>query len=193
MPWEKSYKETDVLERAMLAFWARGYEATSINDLVEVTGINRGSLYAAFDDKHGLFTQALRHYDRVHRQDYLTRLAARHGPKDAILTAFQDAARNIGRGAKPAGCLLVNTALELSPHDPEIRQFVGGSLKAVEDFFCSMIEAGQEDGSVKSTLSARKTAQALMGLFLGLRVLTRSSANRQALDAVTEQARTMLS
>ena len=92
MPWEKSYKETDVLERAMLAFWARGYEATSINDLVEATGINRGSIYAAFDDKHGLFTQALQHYDRVHRQDYLNRLAENHGPKDAILTAFKDAA-----------------------------------------------------------------------------------------------------
>lgn len=193
MPWEKSYKETDVLERAMLAFWARGYEATSINDLVEATGINRGSIYAAFDDKHGLFTQALQHYDRVHRQDYLNRLAANHGPKDAILTAFKDAARNTGRGAKPAGCLLVNTALELSPHDPEIRRFVGGSLKAVEDFFCSMVEAGQEDGSIKPALPPRETAQALLGLFLGLRVLTRSSPNRRALDAVAEQAHAMLS
>ncbi|MGI9452457.1 MAG: TetR/AcrR family transcriptional regulator, partial [Geminicoccaceae bacterium] len=51
MPWDKQYDEADVLDRAMAAFWANGYEATSINDLVAATGINRGSIYAAFEDK----------------------------------------------------------------------------------------------------------------------------------------------
>ena len=89
MPWEKQYDETDVLERAMKAFWARGYEATSINDLVAATGINRGSLYAGFTDKRGLFMRALDHYDREHRQAFLSALQRNYAPRDAILAAFR--------------------------------------------------------------------------------------------------------
>ncbi len=90
MPWEKSYNEIDVLERAMHAFWARGYEATSMEDLVAATGINRGSIYAAYTNKHALFMHALRHYDKIHRADHLARIAEQHAPKDAILAAFDD-------------------------------------------------------------------------------------------------------
>ncbi|MCP4983221.1 MAG: helix-turn-helix transcriptional regulator, partial [Gammaproteobacteria bacterium] len=65
MPWQKNYNETNVLEKAMYTFWAHGYEATSMNDLVKATGINRGSIYNAFPNKHALFMSALTHYDRV--------------------------------------------------------------------------------------------------------------------------------
>ena len=65
MPWEKQYSEADVLERAMHAFWANSYEATSVADLVEATGISRGSIYAAYADKRGLFLEALKHYEEA--------------------------------------------------------------------------------------------------------------------------------
>ena len=192
MPWEKSYDNTDVLERAMHAFWAHGYEGTSMNDLVEATGINRGSIYAAYTSKHTLFMEALRHYDRVYRKEFLEAIERDHGPKDAILTAFDEAARQRGTREVPGGCLIVNSVLELSPHDPDVRDFVDASLREVEAFFASRIRAAQRQGTVPSELDERKTAQALLGLFLGLRVLTRSQPRRAALDAITSQARVML-
>jgi len=192
MPWEKSYDETEVLERAMNAFWARGYEATSMSDLVKATGINRGSIYAAYADKHDLFLQALCHYDKVHRQEFLDRISRKHTPKDAIISVFKEAARNTGRGNRPGGCLLVNSALELSPHDPEVREFVDASLRAVEDFFSNRIEAAKADGTVRKSLASREAAQALLGFFLGLRVLTRSNSRRAAIKAIISQARTIL-
>ncbi|MEX3007428.1 TetR/AcrR family transcriptional regulator [Hoeflea sp. TYP-13] len=192
MPWEKSYSDADVLERAMRAFWTRGYEATSMSDLVAATGINRGSIYAAYTNKHRLFIEALRHYDRVHRAEFLTRIGEENSPREAILAAFESAARGTGSDGSPAGCLLVNTALELSPHDEEVRDFVDAALRQVEDFFFDNIEAAQRDGTVNKTIDARPAAQALLGLFLGLRVLTRSKPRRQAIDAITSQARTML-
>ncbi len=192
MPWEKRYDETDVLERAMQAFWARGYEATSMRDLVDATGINRGSIYTAYTSKHALFMQALRHYDKIHRADYLDRIADQYAPKEAILAAFDGAAKQTGRKGAPAGCLLVNTVLELSPHDGEARDFVDGCLKAVEDFFCARIIAAQQQGTIASPVPPRKTAQALLGLFLGLRVLTRGKPHKAAIDAITSQARMML-
>lgn len=71
MPWEKQFDVDDALTKAMHAFWARGYEATSIRDLVDRMGINRGSIYATFGDKRSLFIQALRHYDTRHREAWL--------------------------------------------------------------------------------------------------------------------------
>lgn len=192
MPWEKAYDETAVLEQAMRAFWAHGYEATSMSDLVEATGINRGSIYAAFTDKRTLFLRALHHYDRVHRESYLERIAARHAPREAILETFAGAAQGTGRDGNPAGCLLVNTALEVSPHDAAVRAVVSACVGQVEAFFFRMIEAAKKDGSVRKSLPSRRTAQALLGLFLGLRVLARSGAERGAVNAILSQARRML-
>ncbi|MCP4317234.1 MAG: TetR/AcrR family transcriptional regulator [Hyphomicrobiales bacterium] len=192
MPWEKAYNESEVLERAMHAFWRHGYEATSMSDLVAATGINRGSIYAAYTNKHRLFLEALRHYDRVHRAEFLTRVTLENSPKEAILTAFESAARGTGADGSPPGCLLVNTALELSPHDDEVRDFVDEALKQVEAFFFDNIEAAKRSGSVNRSLPARPTAQALLGLFLGLRVLARSKPRNNAINAITSQARAML-
>ena len=192
MPWEKSFEEREVLERAMRAFWARGYEATSMSDLVEATGIQRGSIYAAFESKRALFLRVLRQYDETYRADYLAETARRYAPKDAIIETFKGASRNTGRSGTPAGCLLVNSALELSPHDPEIRDFIDGCLREVEDFFCSCIKAAQREGTIVQSLAPRPTAQALLGLFLGLRVLTRGKPRKASLEAIIEQARAML-
>ena len=191
MPWEKSYQDAEVLDRAMRAFWARGYEATSMADLVEATGINRGSIYSAFDDKRGLFLRALQHYDTKHRAEFLSDIARNHDPKDAIIATFRKAAERKAKG--PSGCLLVNTALELSPHDPEIAAFVGSRLREVEDFFCQCITSAQDQGSVRAELNPRTTAQALLGLFLGLRVLSRATPGQDAIQTLIKQAEQMLS
>jgi len=192
MPWEKGYDETEVLERAMHAFWARGYEATSMSDLVAATGINRGSIYAAFTGKRELFLRALKHYDQVHRADHLARIAESLKPKEAILAAFEDAARQTGKDGTPGGCLVVNTVLELSPHDAEVRDLVDRCLREVEDFFFDRIEAARKDGTVSRATAARETAQALLGLFLGLRVLTRGKRRTDAVQAVVRQAQALL-
>jgi len=71
VPWEKRYNEEEVLDRATALFWDRGYEATSISDLVAETGLNRGSLYSAFADKRTLFIRSLQHYDKHYRCDFL--------------------------------------------------------------------------------------------------------------------------
>ena len=192
MPWEKNYNETDVLDRAMRAFWAHGYEATSMHDLVEATGINRGSIYAAYTNKHTLFMEALRHYDKIHRAAPLNHISQSHTPRDAIIAAFEGACNATSANGAPGGCLLVNTVLELSPHDAEVREFVDCCINEVEDFFFSNIEAGKRDGTVKTPDTSRETAKALLGLFLGVRVLTRGKPCKTTLEAITSQARMML-
>ena len=192
MPWQKQYDEADVLNRAMEAFWARGYEATSITDLVAVTGINRGSLYNAFTDKRTLFLRAIEHYDKQHRRDFLAAVAQDHPPREAVLAAFEQVVESAKNGRNRKGCLLVNTALELSPHDREIEKVVKASLEEVEAFFRSMIEAAQEQGTIRPDIPAAETAQLLFGLFLGLRVITRCRPDTSLMNLIVKQAGALL-
>lgn len=192
MPWKKKYNETELLDSAMLAFWRHGYEGTSIQDLADATGINRGAIYAEFTSKRALFMRALRHYERIYREQHLKRVSETHAPRDAIVEALLGAARGPGDGDRPVGCLLVNSALDLSSRDPDIRLLVRQSLQAVEQFFLTRIEAGQQSGEISRETDSRATAQALLGLFLGLRVLSRSEANPAAIAGIVDHARAML-
>lgn len=192
MPWEKSYDEAEVLERAMTAFWAHGYEGTSIADLVAVTGINRASLYSSFQGKRSLFVAALKLYDRRHRSDFLYDLARQNDARETILAVFESAARPAEERGLPPGCLLVNTALELSPHDAEIGELVRSSLGEVEHFFAEMIDRARYEGSVPQTVDPAETARALLGLFMGLRVAARAGCEPATLSAITAQAEAML-
>ena len=140
MPWDKQFNTDDVLVKAMNAFWARGYESTSMQDLVACMGINRGSLYATFGGKRSLFIQALRRYDETHRAATVASLRKLDSPRQAIMAVFAGAiAAAIDNGSRD-GCLLINTALELSPHDEEISAFVSDCLTDMENFFRDMVE-----------------------------------------------------
>ena len=86
------------------------------------------------------------------------------------------------------GCLLVNTALELSPHDPEISEIVREGLAEMEGFFRRMVAKGQTAGEIPAGLNAAETARALLGLFIGLRVLSRSRPEKALLRAIARQA-----
>jgi len=120
VPWEKQFDVDEVLDKAMRIFWNRGYEATSMQDLVDSTGINRGSLYSTYRDKHALFLAALRRYAETIHHRLLVDLESTYGPREAIRQSFLAFAEKMSEGGN-CGCFLTNTALELAAHDPEAR------------------------------------------------------------------------
>ena len=188
MPWEKQFNTDDALMKAMEAFWARGYEATSVQDLVDCMGVNRGSLYATFGDKHSIFVEALRRYDAIHREAWIAGLAKSTSPRKAIIGAFEEAiAAAVERGSRD-GCLLVNTALELSPHDEEVAEIVSHGLAEMEGFFREMIEEGQRQGEIDQSVHSVDTARSLLSLFIGLRVLSRSRPEAELLRSIAKHA-----
>ncbi len=192
MPWEKQFNIDEALGKAMEAFWARGYEATSMQDLVECMGINRGSIYATFGDKRGLFIEALRRYDAIHRHDWAEAISLTRSPREAILGIFEDAIEVVLNTGARMGCLLVNTALELSPHDAEISRIVEHSFSEMETFFREKIEDGQDAGQIPATIDPTETARALLSLFIGLRVLARSRPDEAVLRSIAHQAEAMI-
>lgn len=184
MPWEKQFDKEAVLERAMHTFWARGYEATSIQDLVKRTGVNRASLYATYGDKHTLFLASLRMYDDQRRSRMLAELEATYAPLEAIRRLFQAFADGVDRTAPTDGCFLTNTALELSAKDREARAIVAKAQQEVEAFFERMVRQGQARGEVATSLDARDTARGLLASMLGMLVLVRSRPDRHLMAAV---------
>ena len=193
MPWQKSFDSDAALQKAMEAFWARGYEATSMQDLVDCMGLGRGSLYATFGGKRSLFVQALRRYDERHRRDWTARLAAAAPPREAILAAFAGVIEAALDGDRRDGCLLVNTALELAPHDQEIAAIVACGLREMEGFFADMLIRAQAAGEVPGHVVPAETAKALLALLVALRVFARARPERGLLVGVAAQAEALIS
>ena len=187
MPWEKQFDSADALDKAMAAFWVRGYEAVSVQDLVDCTGVNRGSLYATFGDKRDLFVATLRHYDRTVRKALLAQMEHKFAPREAIrqvLRTFVQASLQ----DEPRGCFLTNTALELAAHDKEIGAVVAASQRDIEIFFARMIDRAKSAGEIAKRVDTASTAQGLLAVMLGLAVLSRSRPKPALLDSIITDA-----
>ena len=192
MPWEKSFDKESTLAKAMEAFWVRGYEATSMQDLVDCMGIGRGSLYATFGDKRSLFIQALQLYDSRHRRDWTSRLSELHSGRSAIMAVFDGVIVAVVDGGCRNGCLLMNTALELSTHDEEIGEIVNRCLVHMEAFFVEQLERAKANGEVSPELCSDEIAKTLLALLVSLRVFTRARPDPDLLRTVAGRAEALL-
>src|SRR5258706_11560039 len=119
----RDFVEATVLEAAVNFFWAQGFEQTSVRDLAERMGITGASLYNAFGDKRSLYRQALQHYLEQTVRDRVARLE-RLPPHSAIRAFFDEIIERSVTDKQRRGCMLVNSALELAPYDPEFQKIV---------------------------------------------------------------------
>lgn len=188
MPWIKNFDVEQTLDKAMQVFWARGYEATSMQDLVHFMGINRGSIYATYGDKRKLFISALQRYDQDWRQSQLAVLESHPSPRAAISKLFNDWIERILRDPDRCGCFLTNTALEMASHDPEIGALVAKTQRETEDFFARLVKKAQGLGEIPAATSPRQAARTLLAALIGMLVLARSRPERALLRSISHGA-----
>jgi TetR/AcrR family transcriptional regulator, transcriptional repressor for nem operon len=193
----KAFDEDRVIDLAVDCFWARGYEATSVRDLADAMGIGGASLYNAYGDKRELFARALERYANRSMRERVARIEARHEPKEAIDAFLAEIVDRSARDPDCKGCLLVNTALDVAPHDPEIGGLVAGYLGEIQSFFRRSLEAAQRSGRVSKRIDAEVMSAHLLGVLLGIRVLARTgsknaSAKRRLLESVARPALDLL-
>jgi TetR/AcrR family transcriptional regulator, transcriptional repressor for nem operon len=187
----REFDEDEVLDAAAECFWTRGYEATSLRGLIEKTGLTGASLYNAFGDKRALYRRALDRYveggvaDRIRRCEPLP-------PLEAIDAFFADIVRRSLADPQRKGCMLVNAALEVAPHDPRFRDIVAAVLIRIEEFFRRKIETGQADGTITRLHPADDLARHLLGILMGVRVLARVRPERALLEGVVGPALALL-
>jgi TetR/AcrR family transcriptional repressor of nem operon len=186
VPWEKQFDVDEVLDKAMRAFWSRGYEATSMQALVKRMGINRGSLYATYRDKRELFLAALRKYAEAVHHKRLAEFEAKYGPLEAIRHAFLVFTSQASDKEGNCGCFLTNTALELAARDSDAGRIVAQAQKETEAWLARMIRKGKAEGEVAPHIKPGEAASALLALLIGLSVLARSRPEPALLHSIVD-------
>jgi TetR/AcrR family transcriptional repressor of nem operon len=188
----REFDEHAVLNAAMNRFWKRGYQATSMRDLAIETGLTSPSLYNAFGDKRALFRQVLERYAQHSSRARIARLESSMPPKDAIKAFITEIVEHSLSDKDRRGCLLVNSALEIAPHDPEIGAEVASRLGEVEAFFRRSVIAAQKEGSIPSDRVAKDLARVLLAVLLGIRVAARARPERMLLEGMARPVLAML-
>jgi len=187
----REFDEATALQAAIDCFWQRGYAATSVRDLAASMGISGPSLYNAFGDKHALFVQALGHYLDCSTRPRIERLGAMP-PKQAVRTFIDEIIAASVSDRERRGCFLINSALEVAPHDAELRAVIADRLGEIETFFRRSIKAAQAQGTVPPERNAKDLARLLLGALLGIRVLARVNPDRALLEGVARPALSLL-
>jgi TetR/AcrR family transcriptional repressor of nem operon len=188
----REFDEVTALEAAMACFWRRGYEATSMRDLASAMGMSGPSLYNAFGDKRALFVAALERYLDQWTRARIKRLEASLPAKEAVHRFIEEIIERSLNDRERRGCFLINSALEVAPHDCELGALIADRLGEIEAFFCRSIKAAQSDGTVPPHLSAKDLARLLLGVLLGIRVLARAKPERALLEGVAGPALALL-
>jgi TetR/AcrR family transcriptional repressor of nem operon len=167
----REFDEDRVIEALTRVFWEKGYEATSMQDLVKATGLLKGSLYGAFGDKKVLYMKALAHYDKTHIQSAIDMLIGNASVEEKISNLFNAVIEGVQKGVFAGGCLLCNASMEMATVD-----------KAVEDSVKKTILRMREAVKValKSEIDGSDQAEALsnsiISSYFGARVLAKAGA-----------------
>jgi TetR/AcrR family transcriptional regulator, transcriptional repressor for nem operon len=188
----REFNEIAALQAATDRFWQHGYEATSMRDLAASMGLTAPSLYNAFGDKQALFARALQRYLDCTTRDRLRRYETSLAPKEAIRRFFAEIVDHSIDDRERKGCFLVNSALDVAPHQSEVRAVIAKQFAELEAFFKRCIIAAQADGTAPRGIDANNTARLLLGVLLGVRVLARTTPNRPLLEGAVKPALALL-
>lgn len=189
----KEFDPDAALRSALDLFWERGYEATSMADLVEHLGIGRASIYATFGNKRDLYLKALDRYGEL-RCAPLTRELSEPGRAlpavRAVVRRF--AAEAADEACRARGCLVTNTAAELAPHDSDAARRVELNWTQLETLLHSALLRAQAQGELPQERDARALARMLLVLLQGVRVVGKASSDPARVRDAAEQALALL-
>jgi len=180
----REFDEDTVLEAVTQRFWNDGYEATSMRDLADCTGMTTPSLYNAFGDKRAIYRLVLDRYIRRALENCSAIFGGDEKPLLALERYFDSLIEEALADALQKGCFAVNTALEVAPHDADFRDLVTNVFDQIEKYLRNCIVSGQSDGTIRTKLPAADLARLFLGATLGIRVLARTSSERELLTGV---------
>ena len=168
------FDEEKVLTNAMEQFWREGYEASSVQKLLDCTGINRGTLYNSFGDKCTFFKSCVDQYNKVVDKQIAASLKnSKLGPWEAIEDYFGETVLNVTNKHRSMGCLLVNSICESINYDKEMRKVVRGSLASIRKALAARLKEAHKNRKMKKGISAEFAAEVLMNSLHGIRVNSR--------------------
>ncbi|MEM9541653.1 MAG: TetR/AcrR family transcriptional regulator [Cyanobacteria bacterium P01_E01_bin.42] len=184
----KAFDREEVLDKAMDTFWRKGYEGTSVRDLVENMGINRGSLYDTFGDKHALFLAAIAHYEDTVVKNALACLETPDADKQTIIEHFYGLIDRAITDGEKRGCFVTNSAVELCARDCEAAARIENNLKRIERAYGNALKRSQDKGEISKDLDIHALARSFVCTLQGLRVITKVNCDRAVLEDIAKVA-----
>lgn len=179
---QKEFDREEVLEKAMEVFWARGYEAASMQDLVEHMGINRQSLYDTFGDKHTLYLQALDRYREAEGRKIVELLEQPGSVKKNLRQLFETA---IDRAvADRRGCFMNNAMSELAGRCKDTAVRTCSDMQSAHEAFYRALLRGKKEGELKGIRHPRAVARFLYSSLQGLALTGKATQNRRILNDI---------
>jgi TetR/AcrR family transcriptional regulator, transcriptional repressor for nem operon len=153
MPRTKAFDKNEMVEKAKQLFWKKGYEGTSMEELVTTLGISRSSLYDTFGDKHQLYCETLNSYCKQNVYTLSPQSIVAANPLQFIKDVFALVLQQAKKDTEKKGCYVVNSIVEFSNRDEDVKSITDANNKAFEKMLEQLIQRGQADGSITSTKS----------------------------------------
>jgi TetR/AcrR family transcriptional repressor of nem operon len=183
---QKEFDRDEVLHKAMEVFWARGYEGTSIQDLVKHMGINRQSIYDTFGDKHSLFLQALDRYCEIESRKVFEVLERPGSMKRNLRRLFEEAVARAMSAEGQRGCFVGNSMSELAGRCQETADRTCNSVARAEKMFQRALERGKQQGDFIEVRDPRAVARFLYSSLQGLNLMAKATRDRKMLNDVVK-------
>ncbi|WP_327070617.1 TetR/AcrR family transcriptional regulator [Kitasatospora sp. NBC_01302] len=188
----KEFDPAAALQSALELFWERGYEATSMADLVERLGVGRASLYATFGSKHDLYLAALDRYEELVGPRLLAELSQPGPALPAVRALLRRFALEAVGEQRERGCFVVNTAAELASHDSESARRVLASWDQLETLLASALTRARAQGELGAGKDPRALARLLLVLLQGVRVIGKATGDDGRIRDAIAQAESLL-
>ncbi|RZK60467.1 MAG: TetR/AcrR family transcriptional regulator [Pedobacter sp.] len=182
----KDFDENEVLTKAIQLFWHKGYNATSMQDLVDGLGISRSSLYDTYGDKHTLYLKALESYQLAGNARINEIINQSTSAKETVIKLLELATNDLLGDQQQKGCFLVNAEVEVAPHDREVNKLVCQNEQQMEAAFFQVIKKGQESGEIKNTQDALQLARFVFNAMKGMQVTAKTSADAASFASIIQ-------
>ncbi|TNE76291.1 MAG: TetR/AcrR family transcriptional regulator [Gammaproteobacteria bacterium] len=180
------------LESATRQFWAVGYEATSMADLLQAMKLSKSSLYQTFGSKEALFIRCLQYFQTTMANDLLSKLESAASPRQFLVDYLQSVIDEASRASGRKGCLLVNTANELAQRNPAIRDAVSEGAAQMMKVFASALERAVAQGEIHPSQSVEDLTRYYFSSVSGLRTMVKAGASREELEPIANLVMTTL-
>jgi TetR/AcrR family transcriptional repressor of nem operon len=184
----KEFDREEVLQKALYTFWEKGYEATTLLDLLESMDINRSSFYNTFGDKQTLFREVMSLYYQQTAIKRLTILQKAKSAKQGLKDYFSHNIDVAIAEYNPGGCLLTNTTTNLRTIDQEVAQSILHGVDRLEQAIYSLLEKGQHSGELPNNKDIKAIARLMMATSYGLNIVARINPNREVLEDIAQAA-----
>ena len=192
MPRSETFDREKVVKDAMQIFWEKGYNGTSMQDIVDATGLNRSSIYNSFGSKRSLYLATLDLYEREGHQLHRKVLLKSRNPLEAIKGMLNNVLIASRADTEGKGCFIMNCKTELGNMDDELNNWLFQNQEESVSLFRDLVSQGQEEGIINTLQDAHTYAYYLYNTFQGLRMTGMLTKDREVLQGILENTMRIL-